>query len=250
MRLYRDLAEYYHAIESNHRDIRDDVAYLLSVTGSRENPAMLDIGCGSGEHMDALSRRGCRCTGVDASADMLRVARNRFPDSGRFIHRDMANIDFFEEFDLAYSLFGTINYITDDDLLDRVLWNVWRSIKPGGSAVFEVWNSFPILKIRRKVLSPISTTSVTGTVIERHRGFSLVEVEPRTIVEVNYRYVITRDGSSSELLDRHVMRAFTKGEITELLGANGFRVGEILGNSRRDPYAELSNKMLIRAEKL
>jgi SAM-dependent methyltransferase len=249
MKLYRELAEYYFAIESNHRDIRDDIALILSVLGQLNNPSILDLGCGTGEHLNELSRRGCRCTGIDASADMLNVARERFPDAGRFIQSDMSDIDFFEEFNLAYSLFGTINYMTDDARLERMMWNTWRALKPGGTAILEVWNSFPIEKIRNREISPVSTTLAGGVKIERHRGFTLIEEGPRTVVEVNYRYVVTRDGQKREILDRHVMRAFSRAEIEGYLGENGFTIRKIYASSRRDEYCETSNKMMIVVEK-
>ncbi|HON15751.1 MAG TPA: hypothetical protein PLA51_04660 [Spirochaetota bacterium] len=52
MKLYKELAEYYFAIESNHRNIVFDIQFINSYLSKYQNPSVLDIGCGTGEHLD------------------------------------------------------------------------------------------------------------------------------------------------------------------------------------------------------
>ena len=54
------------------------VAFLDPIAGQ----AMLDVGTGTGRGAIALAARGARVTGVDASAEMLAVARRRAQDAG------------------------------------------------------------------------------------------------------------------------------------------------------------------------
>jgi SAM-dependent methyltransferase len=53
-------------------------AFLGDVSGRR----VLDLGTGTGRAAIALSRRGANVTGVDASSEMLNVARRRAADEG------------------------------------------------------------------------------------------------------------------------------------------------------------------------
>lgn len=53
-------------------------AFLEPIAGQ----AMLDVGTGTGRGAIALAARGARVTGVDASAEMLAVARRRATDAG------------------------------------------------------------------------------------------------------------------------------------------------------------------------
>ena len=55
---------------------------LASFLGPLEGRAVLDVGTGTGRAAIGLARRGARVTGVDASAEMLRVARARAADAG------------------------------------------------------------------------------------------------------------------------------------------------------------------------
>ncbi|MGI9528362.1 MAG: class I SAM-dependent methyltransferase [Acidimicrobiia bacterium] len=42
---------------------------------------VLDVGCGTGAHLDAFADTGASCWGVDLSPGMLEVAKDRLPDS-------------------------------------------------------------------------------------------------------------------------------------------------------------------------
>lgn len=44
---------------------------------------VLEIGCGAGRLARAIARRGSPVTGIDASPEMIRLARNRTPDDAR-----------------------------------------------------------------------------------------------------------------------------------------------------------------------
>jgi 2-polyprenyl-3-methyl-5-hydroxy-6-metoxy-1,4-benzoquinol methylase len=55
---------------------------IASFLGPIEGRTVLDVGTGTGRAALGLARRGARVTGVDASAEMLRVARDRAAGAG------------------------------------------------------------------------------------------------------------------------------------------------------------------------
>ncbi len=245
MKLYHELAEYYFSIEQNHRNIDDDLQLILELLANRSSPSLLDLGCGTGEHLYELYKRGVNCVGLDNSKDMLTHARLRFPGSANFIEGSMADFDYFEEFDMVISLFGSFNYMLEDSQVESVFWNTWRTLKPGGIGLFEIWNAIPVRKISEKPLDEVSRTRYFDTEIRRDRGFTLLNYPTRTIVEVNYRYRVSSNGETSELRDRHVMRAFNREEISRFIRDNGFTIRSMFANSRKEPYTDFSNRILI-----
>jgi SAM-dependent methyltransferase len=249
MKLYHELAEYYFSIEDKHRDINEDVSLIRGLMEGRRDPSLLDIGCGTGEHLQRLNTAGFRCTGIDSSADMLRIARLRFPGAAEFIKEDMLSFDFYQEFDIAISLFGSFNYAINDNDVDRVFWNTWRALRTGGVGLFEIWNSVPVQRIHHKEPSLISVTNYSGVKIDRERGFTVLEYPGKTIVEVAYSYTIAHDGGTKTLRDRHVMRAFSREEIEGFILNNGFQVKAFYSNPLREPYSDTSNKILVHFEK-
>ncbi len=249
MKLYRELSEFYFSIEEKNRDISKDIRLIKTLMRAYNAPSLLDIGCGSGEHIHLLHKAGFRCTGIDSSEEMLKIARIRFPGQGTFLNQSMTNFDFFEEFDIAISLFGSFDYMINDSDVESVFWNTWRSLKPGGTGLFEIWNALPVSRIQEKEISHVSDTRYDDTLILRKRGFRLLNHPGRTVVEVNYEYEISRRGEKQTVRDRHVMRAFSREEIEKFILNNGFDIKDFYSSPDQDPYQDYSNKILVHFEK-
>ena len=249
MKLYRELAEYYFYIENKHRNLNADINLIKSYFPVKPQVSVLDLGCGSGEHIAQLAKAGCRCTGIDDSDAMLDVAKKRSDSYVRFLNQSMTDFDFYEEFDIVTCMFGSFDYMTEDADIEKVFWNTWRALMPKGIGIFEIWNSEPILIIKEKPVSHISTTYFNGAKIERERGFRLITDPLRTLVEVNYRYHLSGSVSIKRLEDKHVMRAFTYAEIVSHITENGFILKTVFANSSKENFTPTSNRMIIVFEK-
>jgi len=246
MKLYNELAKYYFSIEEKQRDITDDVAFIRALIPSNKVPAILDLGCGTGEHLQALSKYGFKCTGIDNSEKMLDIASDKSNRPIEFKKSEIHNFDYYEEFDIVMSMYGSLDYLLDDNLMEKLLWNSWKALKPEGICIFEIWNAPPLSIIKNKPLSYVSTTVKDGKKIIRERGFSLQEnTKDKTIVNVNFRYKMSSINSNETIDDNHVMRAFTTDEITKLLNKNGFEKVNIYSDFLKAPYQKFSNKMVL-----
>lgn len=250
MKLYNELSEYYFAIESKHRNFDEDIRLIKSLLPGDAKSKILDLGCGTGEHLAFLARNGFQCVGLDSSIEMINTAKSRNNFNVSYIHKDIKEFDFFEEFDLIFSLFGSFNYILNDNEIDNSLWNIWRALKPHGKCLLEIWNADPLLTIEQKPLAHVSTTLFNGAKIDRKRGFKILENTTRTIVEVFYDYSIFGDNNYSDLKDKHIMRAYKQNEFDKFLTNNGFKILNTYSNSKKDHFHNNSNKQLIIFEKV
>jgi SAM-dependent methyltransferase len=107
--------------------------------------SLIDLGCGTGRLLVCLSRRGFRVLGVDLSAEMLAVAREKARASGvaaSLLHANIADLDVIEErtFDYAACLFSTLGMVARADSRRRVVEHVFRVLRPGGRFVLHVHN--------------------------------------------------------------------------------------------------------------
>ena len=79
---------------------------VFSRLGVGDGTRLLDIACGSGLATQTAARRGAVVTGIDASGELVRVARARTPE-GRFRVGDMFALPFPDDcFDVATSFNG------------------------------------------------------------------------------------------------------------------------------------------------
>ena len=77
--MYHELARYYDGIEAG-KDYRSESKRLEVIArrlGRSGRTTWLDVACGTGRHLEFLSRRH-PTVGVDSSPEMLRIARHRF----------------------------------------------------------------------------------------------------------------------------------------------------------------------------
>lgn len=104
-------------------------ASLLPAT-SRD---VLDAGCGTGRMFPVLAAAGCRVTGVDLSAGMVRRARRDHPDVEARV-AGLGALPFPDgAFDGVFSWYSTIHL--PDEELGPVLAEVRRVLRPGGHAL-------------------------------------------------------------------------------------------------------------------
>jgi ubiquinone/menaquinone biosynthesis C-methylase UbiE len=90
----------------------------------------LDLGCGTGHYLEALSGSGRMVVGLDRSADQLRYAATRWPN---VVQGDAASLPFP---DGAFSAVVTIWISTDVDNFADVLGEAVRVLRPGGLVIF------------------------------------------------------------------------------------------------------------------
>ena len=88
---------------------------------------LLDIGCGTGDDALALQARGLRVTGIDASPQMVRTARERGVDASLRRAEDIS--DLHGSFDGILSNFGALNCVQD---LQGMRGPLARLMRPGG----------------------------------------------------------------------------------------------------------------------
>jgi ubiquinone/menaquinone biosynthesis C-methylase UbiE len=96
----------------------------------KSGDTILEIGCGTGRDADELLKRGLHYTGIDASEEMLAVARARVPD-GKFQVGDFYHLDFLNgTFDGFWAAASFLHVPKKD--IDSVLREARRILKPNG----------------------------------------------------------------------------------------------------------------------
>jgi SAM-dependent methyltransferase len=98
---------------------------------------VLDVACGTGNVSERLSQRGYDLVGVDIAPGMIEVAREKRSPIEYHV-QDMAELDLGRQFDLAISLFDSLNYVTDTDRLRLGMRKVAEHLNDGGVFIFDV----------------------------------------------------------------------------------------------------------------
>jgi SAM-dependent methyltransferase len=79
--------------------------------------SILDLGCGTGGHAAELSKHDYRITGLDQSAEMIKIAQSKNLTSCKFRQEDICSYHLDKKFDAVILMFNVIGYIPDEDRL-------------------------------------------------------------------------------------------------------------------------------------
>ncbi len=108
-----------------------DVLELLEI---QKGQRVLDLGCGTGQLTQQISRLGASVVGVDQSREMLSFAKKSYPNID-FIQKNILELSFREEFDAVFSnaVFHWIEKSRQQDAAKRIA----DALKPGGRLATE-----------------------------------------------------------------------------------------------------------------
>ena len=225
-RTYVRFARYYDFIYRDLVDYEGDVAFLEAVfrRWSRQRPqALLDLGCGTGNHDLLLARRGYRVTGLDLSASQLAVARAKARHLAlpvRFVRGDMRSFDLGRPHDAAIAMFGAFGHLIQTSDAIGCLRSLQRNLAPGGLFVFEFWQS-----------SAVRPAGFQSWFHKVGPDFELVRLSesrynPRTrLLPIEFRFFVFRKGRMIDRFDEtHVLRTYTVEGMRSLLARGGFHL--------------------------
>ena len=124
---------------------------LIDFDGYR-GKQVLDVGCGAGTDLARFARGGARVTGVDISSSAIELARANFAQQGleADLHETNGEHLPFRDatFDVVYA-HGVVQYTVDPR---RLVEECRRVLKPGRSAIFQVYNRISWLNALSKLM--------------------------------------------------------------------------------------------------
>jgi SAM-dependent methyltransferase len=189
--------------------------------------AILDLGCGMGDHASLFAGRGYDVAGVDVSPSMLRIAEGKARLTGRNVEYfvgDMRDFRLGRTVDAVLSLFGSFGYQTRAADVQRALRTAHVHLNPGGLFLFEFWNSTEVIHGHKGRLEGRRAEEVLLRLSESH-----YQVRSR-VLTVEFRFYHFGKGRLVErFLEAHRLRTYGLDEMRSLLRRSGFRVKAFVG---------------------
>lgn len=187
-------------------------------TVTRQHPeakALLDVGCGTGLHLEHLAR-WYSVEGLDVNPDLLEVARGRCP-SVPFHQADMTDFSIPRTFDVVTCLFSSIAYVKDVARMRAAVASMRRHLRPGGVIVIEPW------------FTPEAywTDTITANLAESDDAkiaWMYTSTTEAGVAVLNIHYLLGRDGEVEHFTERHELGLFTGREYRAALEAGALEV--------------------------
>jgi len=219
-----------------------EVNGIINLLALPQGGSILDLCCGHGRHSIPLAQRGYQVIGQDLSEIFLHQAEAEAHAQGvqvRWIHSDMRNIPFENEFDAAINIFTAFGYLEDEGEDQKVLQQISKALKPGGLFLLETIHREGLL---RHYLPHSISHYPEGLIVLEERRFDLLS--SRNNVQVTMIYP---DGQRKEY--SHYLRLYTLTELAQMLEGAGLRVQAYYSTWDRNPLTMDSFRLILLSQK-
>ena len=224
--IFQDYANVYDSLYSN-KDYESECDFLENIFrqfGQENVSNILDLGCGTGGHAIPLAQRGYKVLGIDRSARMLDIARQKVEDVqlSEKIQFEAANIQHLKlkkTFDIVICMFAVLSYQISNTELFSTIKAVRRHLKPDGLFICDFWYGPAVLSQRPE-------DRVKSVRYGDDRIIRIVKPEidtQKNVVKVHYEILRLRgERLIEELRESHAMRFMFKPEIEFYFNQTGF----------------------------
>ena len=219
-----------------------EVALVVERLGLPPGSKILDLCCGHGRHAVPLADLGYHVTGLDLSRvflDRARAAAQQAGVSVRWVHSDMRDIPFENEFDAVINLFSAFAYLENQAEDQKVLAQVHKALKPDGRFLIEIIHRESLM---RRLLPFGIMRHDDGLLELEERRFNLLT----SSMEVHVT-MIEPSGGRTEY--NHAMRIYTLTELAGMVEAAGLRLEAYYGGLDGSELTIDSRRMVLMARK-
>lgn len=247
MDFYKSISAYYDELFPASRDT---VAFLNRC--SKPFGCILDLACGTGNHVWALAQHGHRVTGIDLDEEMISVARKK-RIYGVHVDFHVGNMLRFEEYyraqdspDLVYCIGNSVVHLSSERDISILLSKVYAFLTPGGTLVVQIVNfdrilqrgifELPTLRVRKGVES-----------LDFQRTYRYKTGEMKVTFESE---LTVRERARERKIANAIPLLILKSEtLASLTAEAGFRNIVLLGSFREAPFNLESHPLILTAKK-
>ena len=219
-----------------------EVDFMIPYFNLKEGSKVLDLMCGYGRHVTALSRKGIEVTAVDNLADYVNeiktvVKKENLPV--KIFQTSVLDFKTEDQFDLAICMGNSLNFFASDDMA-KILSNISSLLKPGGRLLINSWS---IAEIAFKDFKPKSWSQIGDMkfLTDSKLLFKPTRIETESII-------ISPDGKTE--VKQGIDYIFSLNEMEAMLKMAGLTLKEIYSIPGRKKFTAGEPRAYLVAEKI
>jgi SAM-dependent methyltransferase len=176
---------------------------------------LLDVGCGTGRHLEVLSR-WYHGEGLDINPRMIEQTQARCPGLGLY-EDDMRTFEIEPSFDLITCLFSAIGHVETVEGMRRSVTRMAAHLRSPGLLIVEPWFTPETFWDGHLAANFHGETETKLAWMYRQRKEDLVAI-------LDIHYLVGGEGQPEYIAERQVLGLFTREEMTAALEDAGLEV--------------------------
>ena len=204
-----------------------------------EDGIVLELGCGTGVMTELLAESGYDMIGVDASAEMLEIARNH-PDEGiLYLQQDMREFELYGTVRAVICLCDSLNYLLEEDDLLTTFKLVNNYLDPNGLFIFDF-----------NTVYKYETVIGDSTIAENREDCSFIWENYYTAEDQINEYDLTifvkqQKDLFRKFTETHLQRGYTLETMKRLVEQSGLIFVEALDADTHGSVTETSERIYV-----
>jgi SAM-dependent methyltransferase len=202
---------------------------------------VLELACGTGQLTVPIASAGLPIVGLDLSAPMLKVAKERAAGAGvsiEYVLGDMRDFDLGRKFKLIFIARNSLLHLHSNEDILAAFAMVRRHLAPGGVFAFDIFNSnlsrlarpagprYPVMQKETELFGMLSVEETN-------------DYDDATQVN-NACWYISAPGKPDAWVVPLALRNIYPQELPLLLAAGGFRLESRMGDLSQTPFDSMS----------
>lgn len=241
MDAYTSLAPYYEALNESvdYDGYAAFVARSLAQYGTGGESLLLDLACGTGALSRRLLDRGYDVIGVDSSADMLAIARERAADAGYaplLLCQDMRSFELYGTVQATVCTLDSLNYLLSTADLAACFATVHNYLEPNTLFLFDVNTPYKfetVYGMRDYVLEAPGVVCTWQNTYNKKTG--------KCRFDLSF-FAEQADGRYERYDEVQTERCFAHATLRRLLTAAGFEICAVVGDFHFSPCTETTER--------
>jgi SAM-dependent methyltransferase len=211
---------------------KEEVNHITSLLNMETNKNVLDLCCGNGRHSRQLYKLGYQVTGIDLSTVLLQEAEQKNDHNAiRYLHRDVRDLPFKEEFDYVLNLFTSFGYFEQVEENMKVFTSIYNSLKQDGEFLIDFLNPGYV----KNTLVPYSERTVDDLlIIEKRR------IEGKKVC----KDIEIHQGEQVRSYQEQV-NLFEYDEMESMIQHSGLELTQVYGDLEQHTYDALESPRMI-----
>lgn len=184
---------------------------------------LLDLGCGSGNHIACFLENNFFVSGVDISAKMIEHARLKLANFiPKRLNLEVCNILDYKylesKFNVVTCLYSVLGYVHNINDIQFIFNNILKCLLPGGVFILDLWNGEIVERI-----GPSKRTKEFKVEEDIYKRLSQPKInKTKQTIEVEFTYFINNEEIEGSK-ETHLVKYFFEEEIQNCALSAGFK---------------------------
>jgi SAM-dependent methyltransferase len=221
---FRSLHAQWHDRFHRGKNYRSEVEQLRLIL-EREGAvgSILDLGCGTGRHLDLLAAAGYEVTGVDRSSTMVAAAKERLARYGEratVVESDLFDLALDRTFGAVIMMFSLLGYQVPNEAALAALGTAHRHLRPGGLLLFDLLDAAAVFGARQPDDGMSVITEGSRQLLTAHS--TRMDVAEQVLSFTLRMWLLDAERLIDQDVETHHVRVFLRRELDLLLRRAGF----------------------------